>query len=49
MAVGAWVLAGAVAMLFAGCGQKGPLVLPSPVVAASAPPAHATPAASGAR
>jgi len=52
-----WILAGAVALLLAGCGQKGALYLPDknaqvvttaaapPVPAESAPSAPATPAA----
>jgi predicted small lipoprotein YifL len=45
MAVGAWVAAAAAsAALLGGCGQKGPLVLPS-TVAASAPSTTATPPA----
>jgi predicted small lipoprotein YifL len=51
-----WILAGAVALLLAGCGLKGPLYLPDknaqvvttatapPVPAQSAPSAPATPA-----
>ena len=51
-----WMLAGAVTLLLAGCGQKGALYLPDknaqvvtnaaapPVPAQSAPPAPATPA-----
>ena len=47
-----WILAGAVALLLAGCGQKGALYLPDKnaqvVTTAAAPPAPATPATSAA-
>ena len=46
------ILAGAVALLLAGCGQKGALYLPDKnaqvVTTAAAPPAPATPATSAA-